>query len=47
VIARSPIVFSNLCWAKPGVSLAGLVDLAILDWITAEGCRIGRNIARI
>jgi hypothetical protein len=53
VIARSPIVFSNLCSAEPGVRLAGLpdrfddVDLAILDWITAEGRRIGRNIARI
>lgn len=39
--------------AEPGVRLAGLpdrfddVDLAILDWITAEGRRIGRNVARV
>ena len=52
VIARSPIVVSRLCTAEPGARLAALpdyfdeVDLAILDWIAAEGCRIGRNVAR-
>jgi hypothetical protein len=52
VIARSPIVLSDLRSAEPGVRLAGLpdrfddVDLAILDWITAEGRRIGRKVVR-
>jgi hypothetical protein len=53
VIARSPIVVSGLCSTEPGARLAALpdhfneVDLAILDWIAAEGRRIGRNVARI
>jgi hypothetical protein len=53
VIARSPIVISGLCSAEPGARLAALpdhfdeVDLAILEWIAAEGRRIGRNVARI
>jgi hypothetical protein len=50
LIARSPIVVSHLCSAEPGVRLAGLpdhfddVDLAILDWIAAEGRCIGRKL---
>jgi hypothetical protein len=53
VIARSSIVVSHVCSAEPGARLAALpdhfdkVDLAILDWIAAEGRRIGRNVARI
>jgi hypothetical protein len=53
VITHSPIVLSDLCSPEPGVRLAGLpdrfddVDLAILDWITAEGRRIGRSVVRI
>ena len=52
VIARSPIVVSDLCLAEPAARLAALpdhfdeVDLAILDWIAAEGRRIGRHVAR-
>jgi hypothetical protein len=53
VIARSSIVVSHVCSAEPGARLAALpdhfdkVDLAILDWIAAEGRRIGCNVARI
>jgi hypothetical protein len=53
VIARSPIVVWDVCSAEPGLRLAALpdrfdkVDLAILDWLAAEGRRIGRNVARI
>ncbi len=52
VIAQSPIVLSSLRPAELGARLAGLpdhfddVDLAILDWICAEGHRIGRKVAR-
>ena len=51
VIVRSPIIVSDVCSA--GARLAALpdhfdkVDLAILDWIAAEGRRIGRNVARM
>jgi hypothetical protein len=53
VIARSPIVVSGLCSVELGARLAALpdhfdeVDLAILDWIAAEGRRIVCNVARI
>jgi hypothetical protein len=53
VITRSPIVLSDLRSPEPGVRRAELpdrfddVDLAILDWITAEGRRIGRSVVRI
>jgi hypothetical protein len=52
VIARSPVVLSDLRSAEAGVRLAGLpdrfddVDLAILDWITAEGRCVGRKVLR-
>lgn len=51
VIAHSPLILSDLAAAKRGVRLAGLsdrfddVDLAILDWLSAEGRRIGRKVA--
>ena len=43
VIARSPIVMARPAARFP----AGfeLVDVAILDWIAAEGRRIGRGFA--
>jgi hypothetical protein len=53
VIGDSPIVVSDECSAEPVARLAALpdhfdrVDLAILDWIAAEGRRIGRYVARI
>jgi len=53
VIARSPIVVSDVCSAEASTRLAALpdhfdkVDLAILDWLAAEGRRIRRSVARI
>ena len=43
VIAHSQIVVAALGWRLP----AGFdeVDIAILDWIVAEGHRVGRNFA--
>lgn len=48
VIARSPIIV-----AQPPVPVRGLpagfdqVDAAILDWIAAEGRRIGHSFTRM
>ena len=53
VIARSSIVVPGAYLAEPGARLAALpdhydrVDLAILDWLAAEGRRMGRNAARM
>ena len=48
LIARSPIVVAQL--AKPAARLpAGFddVDVAVLEWIAAEGRRLGRNLVRM
>ena len=51
VIGRSPIVVSHVC--SSAARLAALpdhfdkVDLAILDWLAAEGRRIGRHVVRM
>jgi hypothetical protein len=47
-IARSPIVVARPAAPAPRLP-AGFdeVDLAVLDWIAAEGRRIGRSLARM
>ena len=53
VIARSPIVVLGARSAEPGARLAALpdyydrVDLAILDWLAAEGRRMRCNARRM
>ncbi len=44
-IAHSPIVVAGLAKRLPD----GFddVDVAILDWIAAEGCRLGRSFTRM
>ncbi len=48
LIARSPIVVSQL--AKPAARLPARFDdndVAVLEWIAAEGRRLGRSFVRM
>lgn len=48
VIARSPIVVARRAASAPRLPVGyDGVDVAILDWIAAEGRRIGRSLARM
>jgi hypothetical protein len=47
-IARSPIVLARRAAPAPRLPLGyDGVDVAVLDWIAAEGRRIGRSLARM
>jgi hypothetical protein len=47
-IARSPIVVARAAAPAPSLPVGyDGVDVAILDWIAAEGRRIGRGFARM
>ncbi len=50
VIARSQIVVAPVLWRPRQSSLLenfDATDLAILDWIAAEGRRVSRSLLRI
>jgi hypothetical protein len=47
-IARSPIVVTRPAAPAPRLPVGyDGVDVAVLDWIAAEGRRIGRSLARM
>jgi hypothetical protein len=46
-IARSPIVVANLALHRRLPAGFDAVDVAILDWIAAEGRRAGQNFIRM
>jgi hypothetical protein len=47
-IARSPIVVARAAAPAPRLPVGyDSVDAAVLDWIAAEGRRIGRSLARM